>query len=71
MGLKQSDDFCLPLSYIEHSAQHNHPMGEIGYWEEYGGISRAKRLAKKLYEVSLNTEAAIQLIEEFNDGWRL
>lgn len=66
MGLKPSDEYCLPLSCLEHALQHK--MGEVKYWEQYGGIERAKKLAKDLYRVSGDREAAMELIIQWRNG---
>ena len=63
MGLKSGDNNCLPLSVWEHEMQHR--LGERLYWEQYGGIEKAKTLANALYEISGNTNAALMLLARF------
>lgn len=65
MGMKSSDNFCIPLSWAEHNKQHNHKGGEVGYWEEHGGIERAKELANALHVRSTDTDYALMLIRRF------
>jgi len=64
-GMKPCDSLCVPLNWAEHARQHRE--GEQDFWEAYGGIERAKKLAKDLYKVSGNYDAAIELIREFRN----
>lgn len=65
MGMKSSDNYCLPLSWQEHTIQHNFSGGEVGYWEQYGGIEKAKELANALYLKTGDTDYAFVLIGRF------
>ena len=49
MGLKPGDNWCVPLSWSEHARQHQ--RGERKFWEEYGGVLRAKETATALFEI--------------------
>lgn len=60
MGLKPSDNLVVPLTYLEHKTQHE--MSEVEFWEVFGGIEKAKKLANDLYNVSGNTEAALDIL---------
>lgn len=62
-GFKPGDNLCVPLSCYQHDKQGK--MGELPFWEQYGGIEKAKELAKALYAISGDREAAIQLLIEF------
>lgn len=64
LGRKPDDRLCTPLSWYFHSIQHK--MGsEINFWEPYGGVDKAKQLARDLYAVTGNHDAALKLIREF------
>lgn len=65
-GMKPCDSLCLPLSCEEHSEQHR--VGEVKYWEPYGGTERATELAKELYKHTGDRDKALELMEEFTDG---
>lgn len=60
LGLKPCDSFCVPLSCREHYIQGQ--IGEEPYWKPYGGIEKATELAKALFSVSGNREAAMEII---------
>lgn len=66
VGMKPSDEVCIPLSCREHALQHE--IGEVNYWKPYGGVERATGLAKALYGVSGNREAAMELIIQWRNG---
>lgn len=61
MGLKPCDSFCIPLSVEEHTEQHE--ISEKVYWGSK--LEDAKRLARDLFAMSGNTQAAIKRIVEF------
>lgn len=65
MGVKPSDWFCVPLAWTEHDKQHKHKGGEVGYWNQYGGIDKAKALANALHVKSGDTEYALMLLARF------
>jgi hypothetical protein len=65
MGMKSHDYFCVPLSWQEHDKQHKFPGGEIGYWEQFGGIDKAKALANALHVKSGDTDYAYKLLARF------
>lgn len=68
MGMKPSDDLCIPLSVEEHYKQHNkhnNGYGEENFWHAFGGIEAAKKLAKDLYECSGDYVKACELIGAF------
>ena len=67
IGMKPSDEFCLPLSVSEHAKQHK--IGELKYWYPYGGYEKAAVLAKKLYAVTGNGKEAMKLIMEFRNAF--
>jgi hypothetical protein len=66
MGMKPSDEFCVPLSFEEHARQHR--LGERIYW---AGPEIAIRLAKDLYAVTGNDEAGRKLVREFREKYFL
>lgn len=69
MGFKSGDDCTVPLSLREHNLQHQ--IGcEEKYWKPYGGYERATKLAKDLFRVSGNREAALELIIGFQNEIR-
>jgi hypothetical protein len=53
---------------MEHARQHT--MNEAAFWEPYGGIDRVKQLARDLYAVSGDKDAAIMLITEFRNDFQ-
>ena len=63
MGRKPSDDRCLPLSCDEHLKQHR--TTELKYYYAYGGVEKAIVLAKALYKVRFDDEAAHEIIREW------
>lgn len=67
IGMKPSDEFCLPLSVSEHAKQHR--IGEESYWKPYGGHEKASALAKKLYEATGDGKEAMRLIMEFRNAF--
>ena len=60
LGMKPSDDTCVPLSIDQHRIQHE--IGEHKFWESYGGIEKATKLAKTLYEFTGDTNRALEEI---------
>jgi len=48
MGMKPDDSLCVPLTWWQHSKQHD--IGEESFWSDYGGINRAKDFAIRLFE---------------------
>lgn len=65
MGLKPHDKWCIPLSSGRHSYQHE--IGEKRFWGSM--IDDAKNLALKLFEISGDTDTAINLIDEFREKY--
>lgn len=63
MGLKPCDSLTVPLDHMAHRIQHD--IGEAKFWGKYGGIYKAKTLAKELYRHSGDTAKALLLIREF------
>lgn len=53
-GMKPSDEFCVPLSFANHHAQHKH--GNEREWWRIQGIDPAKLIAE-LVELSPHVEA--------------
>ena len=68
MGMKPCDSLTVPLHWMEHARQHT--MNEAAFWEPYGGIDRVKQLARDLYAVSGDKDAAIMLITEFRNDFQ-
>jgi hypothetical protein len=64
LGMKPGDNLTVPLTIFEHLNQHK--IGEQKFWEFYGGIDNAKKLANDLFQVSGNKEAAHQILA----GWK-
>lgn len=60
IGMKPSDIYCVPLSVEQHRLQGE--IGELKFWYPYGGYERVSVLAKRLYEISGNTELALEEI---------
>ena len=60
VGTKPGDDFTIPLCHTHHRELHD--KGELRYLYDYGGYEKARTLAKKLYEVTGDTERALELI---------
>lgn len=60
MGIKPSDELCIPLSWKLHAKQHQ--QSEKKFWEPYGGVERAKELAKELYKVSGDMNQALVIV---------
>lgn len=67
-ALKSGDDCTLPLcaTFPTHEGCHDKQgRDETGFWDSYGGVSEASRLAKKIYENSGNREKCIYQIVKF------
>ena len=65
VGLKPSDEFCLPLSCDQHRIQHD--CGEVEFWRPHLGYKRATKLARDLYAVTGDREKALELIGEWHN----
>jgi len=69
-GEKPSDHGnCLPLHWEKHNEQHSIP--ETEFWERYGGIDLAKRLASdlfKIYQTGGDYSSAVFRIMAFQRG---
>ena len=65
-GLKPSDYYTVPMCASCHFIQHE--QGEITFWYPFKGYETAKALAKKLYSVSGDTRAALDLIGRFRSA---
>lgn len=65
MGMKQSDNFCVPLSVSEHAKQHAFKGGEESYWKQYGGIEKAKELANGLFLKTGDRDSALEMLRRF------
>lgn len=61
MGFKPSDSYCVPLSYPEHSKQHQ--IGERRYWGTH--MEKAIELANALFIMTGNTDRALEHIARF------
>jgi hypothetical protein len=61
MGLKPSDQYCVPLSVSEHARQHR--IGEYPFWGER--LPYAKELALDLFRNSGNRAECLKLIDLF------
>lgn len=68
MGMKPCDSCTIPLSVAQHALQGI--IGEHAFWSPHGGYERATRLAKDLYRVSGDREAALELIIGFQNEIR-
>lgn len=66
MGMKPSDSLCLPLHWREHKRQHD--IGEVKFYEPYGGVENAKTLARILSENWENEEFCILMMNKFRLG---
>lgn len=49
VGLKPSDEWCVPLAWQSHDTQHR--IGEKNFWALFGGVDKAKELAQELYRI--------------------
>ena len=63
IGLKSSDDRCVPLCVSCHRKQGE--IGELKFWYGYGGYEAAAALGKKLYKVTGDRAKALKLLLEF------
>ena len=63
MGLKPADWYCVPLSVEMHEKQHR--IGELRFWYAYGGHERASVLARQIYNVTGDRDAALGFIMEW------
>ncbi len=63
MGLKSGDNCIVPLCCTCHTQQHK--VDEVKFWEGFGGIKKATRLANDLYYATRNRERAMMLLEAF------
>lgn len=70
MGMKPSDSLCVPLCCerpgIEGCHCKQHTFGEVKFWQQFGGIDKAKDLAQYLFLVTGNEEKA----REYLVRWR-
>jgi hypothetical protein len=64
LGLKPSDEFCVPLSVAMHERQHR--MGERRFWAD---PDIAIQLAKALHAVTGNYEAGEKLVRNFREAY--
>ncbi len=62
MGIKPSDEFCVPLSVEEHAKQHR--IGESKYWGEH--LPNAIAIAKALYANTGDRDRCLWIML----GWR-
>jgi len=62
-GIKPKDNFVVPLNTELHALQHS--MGELSFWENYGGVWKAQELSNALYDVSGDRQKAVKLIMGF------
>lgn len=62
MGLKPSDCWTVPLTHAQHYKQHQ--VGERRFWDD---LDRARQLARDLYAVTGDMDAALKLIVEFRE----
>ena len=62
MGLKPSDEFCVPLSVDMHARQHR--IGERIFWSD---PDIAIELDRQLYKVTGNDEAGRILVRTFRE----
>lgn len=65
VGMKPSDDCCVPLCVECHAKQHND--GEIYFWLPYGGHENATRLAKTLYDKTEQRIKCLQALIDFRE----
>lgn len=65
VGLKPSDEFCVPLSVDQHRLQGE--IGEVGFWQPYLGYKRASKLAKSLYKATGDRGKSLELIAEWKN----
>jgi hypothetical protein len=62
-SLKPSDRFTAPLCHACHNKQHS--VGEVTFWNMFGGVDKAIDLAVVLYDNTGNTDQAIREILRF------
>jgi hypothetical protein len=65
-GFKSCDSCCVPMAVFAHHAQHG--QNEREFWKQYGGIEKATKLAKGLYENRYDDDKAIELITRWRRG---
>ncbi len=65
MGLKPSDDLCVPLCVLMHAYQHH--VGELNFWKA-DRIEDVKKLARALYENTGDDDKCVELVEKFRLG---
>jgi hypothetical protein len=68
MADKANDYMAVPLQALKHRRQHD--IGHPRFWEPYGGVERAQRLALDLWDVSGDLETGKKLVWEFYFGGR-
>ncbi len=66
MGLKPSDEYCIPLKWELHAEQHR--MGEEVFWGD--SLEDVKKLATDLYANTGRRQVCIDLILKFRDRHR-
>lgn len=76
-SLKPGDDYCVPLCCTTgigknekgcHEKQHK---GEVEFWDKYGGILKATKLAQDLFNHTGNEEYGNELIWRFYNDLRI
>lgn len=60
---KPSDKWAIPLSKKKH--RESHDLGEVTFWNAYGGIKAAKQLCMDLYAVKFDTQKAKLILLKF------
>lgn len=63
MGLKPCDSLTVPLCPDCHNEQHR--KGEVWFWDRFGGVNNAKKIAQELYNVTGDNIAGMKLIAGF------
>lgn len=69
MGLKSGDNSVLPMDYEVHARQHA-AGSEVKFWEQYGGIEKARELANALFVKSGQPDECLMLIARFKRAIR-
>lgn len=63
VGLKPCDSLTVPLCIRCHAKQHE--VGELVFYKDYAGYEAASALARRIYKITSNREAALRLIAEW------
>ncbi len=66
MGMKPSDEYVVPMHFETHLEQHR--TTEEKFYKPFGGVSKAKDFAIRLFENTGDEWMAREILEDFRHG---